>query len=471
LLIHNHQVFPIEDHLARRGPHQPENAAPQRGLATTGLSHQTEELAGIDRQAYPIDSADLTGEGEEADVVEARQACEEALHLYAGSPETYELCVCRSVLGDVLLDLGALNTAMEYFLDLRRSCESRQFRLPLAMVYFALGYLYLQADRREAALELIRRSMGIVRHANAIQLYVDQGQPAVTVCRAAQEAGIYPAFAEPIISALMPAQELAQQSIRPAPAPPTGEDTRENAIDVITLGDFRLFYNDEEIGSEVGLTAKPKELLAYFITHRHQRLPLDRVLEDVWPESTPSRGQASFHTTMHRLRQALGRVAGSGDYICYESRGYQLERERFQIDVELFDASIARAQLTTDEEAIRAYEAAVEQYGGPFLASFYHGWCEDVRRRLSVACLTALRFLVAHYAAAGDYHQAIGACEWMLEIDPLLEQTHCDLMRFWHRLGNRAAVMKQYKMLKDIMAEEMSMEPMPETQALYAELA
>lgn len=404
-------------------------------------------------------------------LVEARQTGEEALHLYAGSPETYELCVCRSVLGDVLIDMGALNTAMEYFLDLRRSCESRQFRLPLAMVYFALGYLHLHADRREAALELIRRSMGIVRHANAVQLYVDQGQRAVTVCRAAQKAGIYQAFAERIISALTPAQEIAPRSIRPAPLPATETDTQDSAIEAITLGDFRLLYNDQEIGRELGLTAKPKELLAYFITHRHQRLPLDRVLEDLWPESRPSRGQASFHTTMHRLRRALTKVAGPADYISYESGGYQLERERFHIDAELFDASIARAQLTTDEEAIRAYEMAIDLYGGPFLPSLYYDWSEGVRRRLSVACLTALRFLVAHYAAAGDYHQAIAACERMLEIDPLLEQTHCDLMRFWHGLGNRVAVVKQYKTLKEILAEEMSMEPMPETQALYAELA
>jgi len=58
----------------------------------------------------------------------------------------------------------------------------------------------------------------------------------------------------------------------------------------------------------------------------------------------------------------------------------------------------------------------------------------------------------------------------MLEVDPLSEQVHCDLMRLWHRLGNRAAVERQYQTLTRLLAEELDADPMPETQAVYAEL-
>ncbi len=403
-------------------------------------------------------------------LVEARQICEEALHLSAGNPETYELCVCRSVLGDVLLDMRDLDTAWEYFLNLRRICEARQFRLPLAMVYFALGYLHLEAGRREVALEFIRRSMDLVRHANAVQLYVDQGQRAEIVCRAAQEAGFYSAFAERVIAALAPAQRPVHQPIGPGVPLVRQAEAEEGAIRVVCLGGFQLFHQGQELGKEVGLIGKPRELLAYFVTHRHQRLPLDRILEDLWPESDPVRGQAVFHTTLYRLRQALTRVAGPGDYIRHESGEYQLERERFQVDVDLFDAYLAQAQAGVGEAAVRAYQAAVDLYTEPYLITFYHEWCEKERRRLSATYLTALRILTAHYAAANDYHRAIAACERMLEVDPLLEQVHCELMRFWHRLGNRAAVVKQYQTLTRLLADELAADPLPETKALYAEL-
>lgn len=403
-------------------------------------------------------------------LVEARQTCEEALHLYAGSPETYELCVCRSVLGDVLLDMEDLDTAWEYFLNLRHICEARQFRLPLAMVYFALGYLHLEAGRREAALELIRRSMESVRHANAVQLYLDQGQRAMIVCRAAQEAGIHPAFAQRVVAGLTQTQGPVPRIISSSILPAGQKDAEEETIEAICLGGFQLFYRSQELGKEVGFIGKPRELLAYFIAHRHERLPLDRILEDLWPGSDPTRGQAVFHTTLYRLRRALTRVAGPGDYIHHESGEYYLERERFQIDVDLFDAYLAQAQANVGDAAIRAYQLAVDLYNAPYLANFYHDWCEKERRRLTATYLTALRILTAHYAAANHYHRAIVACERMLDVDHLLEQAHCDLMRFWHRLGNRAAVVKQYQTLTGLLADELAADPMPETQALYAEL-
>ncbi len=403
---------------------------------------------------------------------EARQVCEEVLHLYAGSPETYELCVCRSVLGDVLLDMGARDTAREYFLDLRRVCEARRFRLPLAMVYFALGYLYLEEGRREPALELIRRSMDIVQHANGVQLYVDQGQRALVVCRAAQEAGIYPTFAERVIGALdsvrRPPSRAVGRSVLTAAR--RGEKDADRDIEVICLGGFQLFHDGRELGKEVGLTGKPRELLAYFVTHRGRRLPLDRILEDLWPESDPARGQAAFHTTLYRLRRGLAKAAGPGEYVRHESGEYQLERGRFRVDVDLFDAHLEQAQSDAGEAATRAGESAVDLYTGPYLATLYCEWCEEERRRLDAAYMTTLRLLTAHYAAGGDYHHAIAACERMLDVDPLLEQVHCDLMRFWHRLGNRAAVEKQYRTLTRLLTEELNADPMPETQALYMEL-
>jgi LuxR family maltose regulon positive regulatory protein len=401
---------------------------------------------------------------------EARRACEEALHLYAGSPETYELCVCRSVLGDVLLDMGDLDTAWEYFLNLRHICETRQFRLPLAMVYFALGYLHLEAGRREPALELIRRSLNLVYHANVIQLYVDQGQRARVVCRAAQEAGIHPDFVEQVLAALGPVQAPPKHFTGLGTWPILQKEPAEETIKITCFGGLQIFYQGQDLGREIGLVGKPRELLAYFVTHRNQRLPLDRILEDVWPGSDPVRGQAVFHTTLYRLRRALTRVAGPGDYVRPESGEYQLEQERFQIDVDLLESYLAQAQASTAEPAIKACEAAIAFYTGPYLATFYYEWCEQKRRRLDADYLTALRLLVAHYTTSGDYHQATAACERILEVDPLLEQTHCDLMRLWHRLGNQAAVVKQYQTLTRLLMEELDTDPMPETRTLYTEL-
>ncbi|MGC8875390.1 MAG: AfsR/SARP family transcriptional regulator [Chloroflexia bacterium] len=239
----------------------------------------------------------------------------------------------------------------------------------------------------------------------------------------------------------------------------------------MTLGSFRVYYNGEEVGKEFGLVGRPREMLAYFVTHRRDRLPLDRIAEDLWPGSGAAQAQAVFHTTLHRLRRALNRVAGPGQYIRQEGGEYLLERELFEIDVEEFDALVARIRGASGNAALRSAEMAVERYGGPYLDNLYGDWCEPERQRLAAAYLELLHFLAEHYAAAGNYPRAIWACQRILDVDPLQEPVHRDLMRYWHSLGNRSAVLHQYESLRKLLRDELQVEPLPETQQLYRELA
>lgn len=405
---------------------------------------------------------------------EARQILEAALHLHGNSPETYELLVCRSVLGDVLVDIGDLDTAWQYFLGLRRVCEARQFRLPLGMIYFALSYLHLEAGCRESALDLLRRSLDIIGRADAIQLYLDQGQRAVTLCREAQIAGIRAPFVERVLKLLSAAQQMCVYGDLGGLTTVRGSDRKnriqDDVIEAVTLGDFRLFYSGQELDREVGLTGKVRELLAYFITRRGQRLALERIVEDLWPALDPDRGQAVFHTTLYRLRRALRHVAGEGDYVRHEWREYELQADRFRIDADQFDECLSHALESYGQAAVDAYETAVKLYAGSYLANLYPEWCTAERRRLELAYITTLNWLTAHYTSVGAHHRAIATCQQLLEIDPLQEHVHCNLMRLWDRVGNRSAVVKQYEVLGQLLEDELGVDRLPETDAVYAEI-
>jgi DNA-binding SARP family transcriptional activator len=54
--------------------------------------------------------------------------------------------------------------------------------------------------------------------------------------------------------------------------------------------------------------------------------------------------------------------------------------------------------------------------------------------------------------------------------DPLLEEVHRQMLGFYGQLGDRSGVMRQYRQLETILADELEIEPMPETQALYQNL-
>ena len=78
---------------------------------------------------------------------EARQLVESALWSYTGNLDTYDVYVCRSVLADIALEKDNLLEAERLYRPLIQTGVKHQFRIPLAMVYFGLAFIYLKTGR------------------------------------------------------------------------------------------------------------------------------------------------------------------------------------------------------------------------------------------------------------------------------------------------------------------------------------
>ncbi len=47
---------------------------------------------------------------------------------------------------------------------------------------------------------------------------------------------------------------------------------------------------------------------------------------------------------------------------------------------------------------------------------------------------------------------------------------HCQVLRVYAALGDRAGLINQYQEMKRVLAKELDMEPLPATEALYQRL-
>ncbi|MBI3359679.1 MAG: tetratricopeptide repeat protein, partial [Chloroflexi bacterium] len=391
-------------------------------------------------------------------VAEARKLAEGVLQLYAGRPDTYEMCVCRSLFADLLLDLGELAAARAAFAALVGPCERGQFRIPLAMVYFALAYLDLCQDKPTAR-EWIEKSLGIIAPTGAVQLWVDQGKRAKRICQTARQAGLYPEFVEVVLARLP--RRGPPPTARPKPA------TRVEAVlKVKTLGGFRVACGGKDFTP--ALAGRGRDLLAYFFTFRREAIPLERVVEALWPEAVPERGRAAFHTALYRLRGALREAGGpDANYIAAEFGDYRLERELFDLDADEFEAACARARTA---RTVEAFERAVALYRGDFLDNLYADWCAAERDRLHHLYLAVLAELAAVHLEKENCADALTAYQRLLAADPLREDVHREVLRLYHRLGNRPALIRHYETFAELLRSELGVGPMPETQTLYAQL-
>jgi tetratricopeptide (TPR) repeat protein len=79
----------------------------------------------------------------------------------------------------------------------------------------------------------------------------------------------------------------------------------------------------------------------------------------------------------------------------------------------------------------------------------------------------ALGALVEHFAARGDYHEAISHGRRLVEIDPLSEEAHRELMRLYVLVGRRRRALAQYDDLATVLRRELGVDPLAETRALH----
>ncbi len=391
---------------------------------------------------------------------EAYQLAEGALWSYTGSPDTYEVYVCRSVLADIALEKNDLEIAERHFRNLVAPGQKHQFRIPLAMVYFGLAYICLKTGREDVGLKFAGESFRLIEPTKAFQLYIDQGPRSKLVCEALVGSGVSESFIGRVLDNL---PDFGRRG-------PDLTVTDHKAIVVKMLGQFRILINGEEISQERWVSTKARDLLAYFITFRKERHAADRVFTSLWQDRAGS-GKTAFHTALSRLRKALRQEEQTLKYILVEKGDYWLDAARFAVDVDQFDFALNKAQAAPDSMSAAEWLAhATGMVQGEYLENFYYDWVFPERRRLNREYLNALCRLAEIRAGNNEHEPALALIEKALNVDPLLESAHCQAMRSYAALDNRTAVVRQYHRLTELLKSELDIGPAPTTEALYNKL-
>jgi two-component SAPR family response regulator len=383
---------------------------------------------------------------------------ESAFWAYTGSPDTYEAYVCNSVLADVALEQGRLSHAETLYAELVEVGERRQFLIPLAMVYFGLAYIHLVTHRLEIGLNLSKKALHLIEPTQAVQLFIDQGERSRIVCKSLQEAGENGRFIQRVLESLPTTTPASILEINPA------------VVTVRCLGPLRVFVRSEEISQERWVSTKARDLLAYFITYRSERIPGERVFDAIWADK-PGRGMTAFHTALSRLRHALRSGDATPRFVLVEAGDYWLDIAAFSVDVNEFDTSLTKARAApTEELAAHWYEQAISHYHGEYLDNLYYDWLFAERHRLIQAYIAALRNLANYHFTHERFTNALELLQRALRVDNLNEDLHCQTMRTYVALGDQAGLVHQYQDLEKTLSVELGMEPLVTTQKLYQRL-
>lgn len=244
-------------------------------------------------------------------------------------------------------------------------------------------------------------------------------------------------------------------------------------LQIYLLGAPEVHYKNEP----VTISSAKAQALLYFLSTTRQPQTRDKLAAFFWPEVPARQARGSLRNSLYNLRQVFGDfeplIAGSQTIRFNTGIDYWLDTEEFEQRL----VGHVHSEATPADGELPELETAAALYRGEFLEGFsipgsyeFEDWVFFERDRLGRLYISALRALTAGYEAQGDYHQAIQRAQAMLNYDPLQESVHRRLMHLYHLASDRAAALRQYESLCDLLQRELGTEPLPETQQLHAEI-
>ena len=254
----------------------------------------------------------------------------------------------------------------------------------------------------------------------------------------------------------------------------TSPGSTEPLFKVRCFGSFRV---ETAVGEVNGWTIqKARELLAFLLAHGGAPVLRETVAEALWPDGDIDQVSHQLSNAAYYLRRTLARSAPELDnqVLVTANQRYHLRSGLFRVDVDAFDAHVARAEKLQGYEALVEYERALAIYTGDFLGEEVYEWAEVYRRDYQKRFVTA-----AHRAArlafdSRDPKLAIRVYDAILVRDPIDEEAVRGIMRCHAALGDTNAVRRAYKALTTALRRELeddNSEPLPETTKLLESLA
>ena len=218
------------------------------------------------------------------------------------------------------------------------------------------------------------------------------------------------------------------------------------------FGGLRVQRGVDEVGDREWQSARAKLLLA-FLLHQPEGATKARLFEALYESEATT--EASLHMNLMRLRKALepGLEKGCPSRFILRQEGlYRFNRQaRVDVDTWVFEA-LARSPAA-DAGTLRQ---ALALYTGDFLAGYDADWVEALRQRYCRMALDVCRRLLER---TDEGEEAVGLCYRALEIDPLAEEFHRELLLRFIEQAEPHRALDHYRLCERRFEQMLGMAP------------
>ena len=253
---------------------------------------------------------------------------------------------------------------------------------------------------------------------------------------------------------------------------------KDAPLRIQTFGSFQVWLDGTELGPAAWGREKALHLFQFLVTMRQSGLYVhkEQIIDRLWPDVDLDDGDRDFKVALHTINKTLEperKPRTEPHFIHRHGLTYGLNLAGIWIDADEFERLIAvgnQAKPHDEQTAIHCYRQALALYKGDYLPERrYEDWSSAERERLQVLALGMMTTL-ANLMLAQSPLESIRLTQRVLAIDPIWEDAYRIQMQAYVSQGNRPLAIRTYQQCVAALADELGLEPLPETQQLFAQI-
>ncbi|MFJ5724893.1 BTAD domain-containing putative transcriptional regulator [Streptomyces sp. NPDC093149] len=216
---------------------------------------------------------------------------------------------------------------------------------------------------------------------------------------------------------------------------------------------------------------RQRTVLTMLLLAPNRVVSVDSLIEAVWPQGPPTTARNQIAICVAGLRKVFKEAVGAADLIVTSHPGYILNSLEHGIDVVDFEERVAQAQDAArggrTTEACDLFAQALSLWRGRALDGVTGDRIEEEAARLEEVRLDAYEQHAGLQIRLGRHHALLSELSTLVKEHPLREQSRAHLMLVHYRSGRRAKALAVFREGRDLLVEELGIEPGPVLRGLH----
>ena len=204
---------------------------------------------------------------------------------------------------------------------------------------------------------------------------------------------------------------------------------------------------------------KQRALLIDLLIHRGETIGRDRLIDDLWGEHPPATAPGVVQNYVSQLRRGLG-----AETVRSAAQGYALAPEQVSVDVDEFEAHLARASAAREAgESAAVGQATTDALalwrGDPLADVAFEPFARAEISRLNELRAVTLELHLEAMVSGGGHREAVARLEAAVTQHPLHERLWWLLMLVLYRSGRQADALRAYQRARSVLGDELGLDP------------